>query len=113
MSLVLNSIYPKTQQAEGFILGARLAMATPVLVHSTTHLAALQHEQSTTSSAYKALWTYPSQHLPALKQIKCTCVEMRGRESRGHGAGLNLLFAVQPWASQKLAHLNSASEKLG
>lgn len=111
---LLNSIYPKTQQAAGFILSARQAVAALILIHTTTHLAVLEHRQSETASAYKALWAYPGQHLPALKQINCTCVEMRGWEGRGHSAGLNLHFSVQPWASHSFySHLNSSSGKLG
>lgn len=97
MSLVLSSVHPGTQQAEGFILGARLSMATFVFIHNTTHLAALEHRQSKAASAYKVLWAQSSHCFPALKQMKCTCMEQRRWECCGRGNGLNLHFSVRPW----------------
>lgn len=97
MSSVLSSMHPETQQAEGFILGARLTMATFVLIHNTAHPASLEHRQSKAAPAYKVLWAYSSHCLPALKQIKCTCMEKRRWEGCGHGTGLNLHFSVQSW----------------
>lgn len=97
MSLVLSSVHLETQQAEGSMLGARLTMATSVSIHLTIHLAALEHKQSKAASAYKVLWAYSSHCFSALKQMKCTCMEKRRWEGCGHGTGLNLNFAVQPW----------------
>lgn len=94
---MLSSMHPETQQAEGFILGARLTVATFVLILNTTHQPALEHRQSKAASAYKVLWAYSSHCFPALKQTKCTCMEKRRWDSCGHGTGLNLHFSVQPW----------------